>query len=120
MATAMESAERAMRACLSAGERPVAPRARARGSMTLEELAEWRRVPGNEGVRAPVPRGETAVRPAPVRPVRVCVRLAPVDGVPMLARATVAFFVDTHDREMAESVAEAAMHRLGLTGEVVS
>ena len=117
-ASAMEAARAAMRACeeAAASPRPAPP---SRGSVTPEELEELRRIPGNEGVRAPA-RRPTAARPSPVRPIRVCYRLAPLEGVPMLARVTVAFFADTHDPEMAEGVAEAAMHRLGLTGEVVS
>ena len=38
----------------------------------------------------------------------------------MVTRETLAIFVDTHDPEMAESVAEAALHARGLAGEVVS
>lgn len=112
----MEAARAAMRASESAppGARSWPPRGRS--TITADELEEWRRVPGNEGVRA----HSRVAASSPVRPVRVCVRLAPVEGVPMLARVTVAFFVNTHDPEMAESVAEAAMHRLGLTGEVIS
>lgn len=94
---------------------------RACSRVTPEELEELRRIPGNEGVRVPSPAAplDTAARPSPVRPVRVCYRLSHVDGVPMLAGATLAVFVDTHDPEMADGVAEALMHRLGLTGEVV-
>ena len=115
----MEAARAAMRASESApqGERAWPPRGRS--TITADELEEWRCVPGNEGVRAPR-RADTAARPATVTPVRVCVRLAPVPGIPMLAGETLAVFVDTHDREMAESVAEAVLHARGLTGEVVS
>ena len=117
----MEKAEAAMRACMAVpeGERPRL--SSGLGSMTPEELEEWRRVPGNEGVRAPSrPRAaDPAMRPSPVSPMRVLVRLAPVPGVPMVARETLAVFVDTRDHEMAESVAEAVLHARGLSGEVV-
>ena len=117
----MEAARAAMAACeaAQAAQRPVSS---GLGSVTPEELEELRRIPGNEGVRASARRPETAARPSPVRPIRVCYRLAPesVAGVPMLARVTVAVFADTHDPEMADAVAEAAMQRLGLRGEVVS
>lgn len=117
----MERAEAAMRACVAAQGAP-RPVSSGLGSVTPEELEELRRIPGNEGVRVPARRPETAARPSPVRPIRVCYRLAPdsVGGVPMLARVTVAVFADTHDPEMADAVAEAAMRRLGLRGEVVS
>ena len=121
-ASLMERAEAAMRACVAAQGAP-RPVSSGLGSVTPEELEELRRIPGNEGVRVPASRRpETAARPSPVRPIRVCYRLAPdsVEGVPMLARVTVAVFADTHDPEMADAVAEAAMHRLGLRGEVVS
>lgn len=111
----MEAARAAMEACKSAPA-PSATGARGPGSMTPEELEEWRRVPGNEGVRSP----DTAARPCPVRPMRVLVRLDPVPGVPLVTRETLAIFVDTHDPEMAESVAEAALHARGIAGEVVS
>ena len=89
--------------------------------MTPEELAELARIPGNESVRVPSrSRFETAARPSPVTPMRVCFRVAPPEGVPMLAGVTVAVFVDTHDAEMADAVAEAAMQGLGLSGEAVS
>ena len=116
----MEAARAAMTACESAQGAP-RPVSSGLGSVTPEELEELRRIPGNEGVRPPR-RPETAARPSPVRPIRVCYRLAPesVAGVPMLARVTVAVFADTHDPEMADAVAEAAMQRLGLRGEVVS
>lgn len=90
-----------------------------RSTITPEELAELAKIPGNESVARALRRSETAVRPSPVRPQRVCVRVKPVEGVPMLAGVTVALFVDTHDREMAESVAEAALHKMGLKGEVI-
>lgn len=116
----MDAARRAMEACRSAG---TAGRAVSTGlsSVTPEELAELARIPGNEGVRAPAAavRARTAVRPSPVRPMRVCVRLSPVAGVPMLAGETLAVFVDTHDPEMAESVAEAVLAARGLSGEVI-
>ena len=117
----MEAARAAMEACMSAPA-PPATGAPGPGSMTPEELEEWRRVPGNEGVRAPAPRraADTAARPCPVRPMRVLVRLDPVPGVPLVTRETLAIFVDTHDPEMAESVAEAALHARGIAGEVVS
>lgn len=92
---------------------------RPRGVVTPEELAELARIPGNESVRVPRPPAETAARPSPVRPMRVCFRLRPVPGVPMLAGETLAVFVDTHDPEMAEEVARAALHAHGLDGEVV-
>lgn len=101
------------------------PDPRGCSRVTPEELEELRRIPGNESVRvpsrpAPAGKADPAMRPSPVRPVRVCYRLAPVAGIPMLAGATLAVFVDTRDPEMADGVAEALMHRLGLTGEVVS
>lgn len=115
----MEAARAAMEACRSAPA-PPATEARGPGSMTPEELEEWRRVPGNEGVHAPRRAPDTAARPCPVRPMRVLVRLDPVPGVPLVTRETLAIFVDTHDPEMAESVAEAALHARGIAGEVVS
>lgn len=116
---ALEKAEEAMRACMAAQGSP-SPVSSGLGSVTPEELEELRRIPGNEGVRAPSRAARTAVRPAPVRPIRVCVRLEPVPGVPMLAGETLAVFVDTHDPEMAAGVAEAVLHARGMTGEVVS
>ena len=117
----MEKAEAAMRACVAASGEP-RPVSSGLGSVTPEELEELSRIPGNEGVRAPSrPRpADPAMRPSPVTPVRVLVRLAPVPGVPMVARETLAVFVDTRDPEMAESVAEAVLHARGLAGEVVS
>ena len=92
------------------------------GVVTPEELAELARIPGNGGVLATARarQAQTAARPSPVRPQRICVRLAPVPGIPMLAGETLAIFVDTHDRQMAESVADAVLHARGLTGEMVS
>lgn len=121
-ASAAEAARSAMDACRASGVRE-APRPRdprACSSVTPEELAELARIPGNEGVRVPSPPAATAAGPSPARPMRVLVRLDPVPGVPMVARETLAIFVDTHDPEMAESVAEAALHARGLAGEVVS
>ena len=86
-----------------------------RSSVTPEELAELAKIPGNESVI--VPRSE---RPARVDSVRVCVRLSGVPEIPMLAGETLAVFVRTHDREMAEEVARAALHAHGLDGEVIS
>lgn len=120
------SLEEAVRAAMEACEASVgyeAPRAgdpRSRSSVTPEELAELARIPGNEGVRVPCPPAKAVAGPSPVRPMRVLVRLDPVPGVPMVTRETLAIFVDTHDPEMAESVAEAALHARGLAGEVVS
>lgn len=116
----MEKAEAAMRACVAASGEP-RPVSSGLGSVTPEELEELRRIPGNEGVRAPSRprRTDAAMRPSPVTPMRVCVRLAPAEGIPMLAGATLAVFVDTRDPEMADGVAEALVHRLGLTGEVI-
>lgn len=117
-----EALEAAMEACRASGGRPALrpPDPRACSSVTPEELEELRRIPGNESVRAPRPPARTAASPSPVSPMRVLVRLDPVPGVPMVARETLAVFVDTHDPEMAESVAEAALHARGLAGEVVS
>lgn len=118
--------EEAMRAAMEASrascgyEAPRAGDPRARSSVTPEELAELARIPGNEGVRVPRPTAATSAGPSPVKPMRVLVRLDPVPGVPMVARETLAIWVDTHDPEMAESVAEAALHARGLAGEVVS
>lgn len=111
-----------MEACVAAGPSgPLGRRdPRACSSVTPEELEELRRIPGNESVRVPARSAPTAARPSPVRPIRVLVRLDPVPGVPMVTRETLAIFVDTHDPEMAESVAEAALHARGLAGEVVS
>lgn len=114
----MEKAEAAMRACVAASGAP-RPASSGLGSVTPEELDELRRVPGNESVRVPRPV-RSAAAPSPVTPMRVLVRLDPVPGVPMVERETLAIFVDTHDPEMAESVAEAALHARGLAGEVVS
>lgn len=122
----MASLEEAVRAAMEASKasvgyedpRPIDPRACS--SVTPDELAELARIPGNEGVRVPRPAIPTAAGPSPVRPMRVLVRLDPVPGVPMVTRETLAIFVDTHDPEMAESVAEAALHARGLAGEVVS
>lgn len=115
---AMEAAVAAMRALGAAREpTPLRPRdPRACSSVTPEELAELARIPGNESVR--VPARPTAPRPPAL--TRVLVRLAPLPGLPMVARETLAIFVDTRDPEMAESVAEAALRARGLAGEVVS
>lgn len=112
----------AMEACrASGGHAPLRPRdPRACSSVTPEELAELARIPGNESVRVPRPPAKTVAGPSSVRPKRVLVRLDPVPGVPMVTRETLAIFVDTHDPEMAKSVAEAALHARGLVGEVVS
>lgn len=117
----MERAEAAMRACMAVPEGARPRLSSGLGSVTPEELEELSRIPGNEGVRAPSRprRADAAMRPSPVTPMRVCVRLAPAEGIPMLAGATLAVFVDTRDPEMADAVVEALMHRLGLTGEVI-
>lgn len=81
-----------------------------RSSVTPEELAELAKIPGNESV----------IVPRSARPARVCVRLSGVPEIPMLAGETLAVFVRTHDREMAEEVARAALHAHGLDGEVIS
>ena len=119
--TVMEKAEAAMRACMAVPEGARPRLSSGLGSVTPEELEELSRIPGNEGVRVRGTDGapERAMRLSSVSPMRVLVRLAPVPGVPMVARETLAIWVDTRDPEMAESVAEAALHARGLVGEVV-
>lgn len=79
-------------------------------SVTPEELAELAKIPGNEGVRPPQPKG------AGLR--RVLVRIEPPE-VPMAERVTLAVFVRTHDPQMADEVARAVIHKLGVRGEFV-
>ena len=86
-----------------------------KSTVTPEELAELAKIPGNEKVTIP-----RSARPAMVDSIRGCVRLSGIPEIPMLAGETLAVFVRTHDREMAEEVARAALHAHGLTGEVIS
>ena len=86
-----------------------------KSTVTPEELAELAKIPGNEKVTIP-----RSARPSRVDNVRVCVRLSAVPEIPMLAGETLAVFVRTHDRDMAEEVARAALHAHGLEGEVIS
>lgn len=84
-------------------------------SVTPDELAELRKIPGNEGVRLPE---EPKPRDGSQR-TRVCVRLRTCD-VPLVEGETLAVFVRTHDREMAEQVADAVLHARGLEGQVIA
>ena len=86
-----------------------------KSTVTPEELAELAKIPGNEKVTIP-----RSARPARVDNMRVCVRLSGAPEIPMLAGETLAVFVRTHDRDMAEAVARAALHARGLEGEVIS
>lgn len=87
------------------------------GRVTLEQLAEYGDVPGNERVVRQV-LDQARPRQGDSGRTRVCVRLVPSD-VPLVDGETLAIFVRTHDRGMAESVAEAVLHERGLRGAVI-